>query len=306
MYSSIQFHVYMYLTAQCVHMMYSDNTFILCYDLIQSNTFAEHVAIFLLHLVLFCPLFITIHALDSACLQLHNYFDNRVFTTLIGDAIQDHLFETQTVTTSFSNTSSKKQDTISTFSSVSSLQQTPRQILHENIKQSNSDDHNVTDPQGTTTSLSILRRNVGRGSRNRRSAVYSETTVEESQGNMKKFISTGDLQVHLLTVNDDGIKDWRKTQQDIDGVDTVTGTVDTKQPNNEEKINKKEEKPRDETVVASEENGIHEKICESNSNKPPEEFDCVARSTGILYHVSHCNHGIKVLNTLHVCVWSLN
>ncbi len=140
-----------------------------------------------------------------------NYYC-RVFTTLIGDSVQDHLFETQVVTTSFSNNSTEK-DPIST--GGPSISHTPTLKSITNSKAESNDDG--------TSQPAIVRRAVSRGSQNRKSAVYGSAfrSSQDDSASKRKFTSVGDLNVELLTVNNGR----KHNEMSNDGVTLRTGTV---------------------------------------------------------------------------------
>ncbi len=162
----------------------------------------------------------------------------------------------------------------------------------------------TSDIHGITAS-SILRRNLSKGSKNRRSAVYSETTSEECQRNMKKFTSVDDLQIQLLTINDDGGKEWKKTQT-VNSFSSVTKPLDTKQPNEVEILINKDECVTKQTaqnnqIVTQQQNDYSEKI---HKETPTDEFDSITRATTILYHVSFIIIIIIIIivHYIHACV----
>ena len=141
-----------------------------------------------------------------------NHFNFRVFTTLIGDSVQDHLFETQVVTTSFSNYSTEK-DPVST--GDPSISHTPTLESITNSKAASNDDC-ISQP-------AVVRRAVSRGSQNRKSAVYGSAfqSSRDASAIKRKFTSVGDLNVELLTVNNGG----KCNERSDDGVTLRTGTV---------------------------------------------------------------------------------
>ena len=155
----------------------------------------------------------------------------RVYSTLIGDSIQDNLFDRQTTTTSLSATSSpppQQQDTSSIISSNPSSTQIPYHRLASSPESSNeqvndreeSQKQEALEKPDVREGGVVLRRN--RMSRNRKSAIYGEVNLKqhEKSGSDKKFASVGDLSVHLVTVNDGEQSEERKGS-----VTSRTGTV---------------------------------------------------------------------------------
>ena len=175
-------------------------------------------------------------------MKINSNYSLRVFTTLIGNSIQDHLFETQTLTTSFPN--GKTENT--------TIPSSNKALVHApHLRQLSSPDEisSGSTEQVMVSNEQVVRRNVLRGSRNRKSAVYGRTSSEEAESlntlsNGEKLTGMSDLNIQLLTVSDGGGRNGENGHSCIEGVTLRTGTVSAiaKQFNDDKRIKKTQEK----------------------------------------------------------------